>query len=122
MHNEPECPVPLITDDGQFLILLHLGPALSEDAVLQIYRWDHRYEPAIGRTGHHGVLIKGIDLKEIWPPDKLAANTGTWDDHTPEWFAGGTFEFSSDSRKLIHETRWGNTVRVNLEDGSVSWQ
>ena len=68
------------------------------------------------------MLIKGIDLKEIWPPDKVAANTGTWDDHTPEWFAGGTFEFSSDSRKLIHETRWGNTVRVNLEDGSVSWQ
>jgi hypothetical protein len=122
MHNDPECPLPLISDDGQFLILLHLGPALSEDAVLQIYRWDHRYEPAIGRTGHHGVLIKGIDLKEIWPNDKVAANTGTWDDHTPEWFAGGTFEFSSDSRKLIHKTRWGNTVRVNLEDGSVSWQ
>ena len=71
MHNEPECPVPLITDDGQFLILLHLGPALSEDAVLQIYRWDHRYEPAIGRTGHHGVLIKGIDPKKSGRLTKL---------------------------------------------------
>jgi hypothetical protein len=86
------------------------------DAVLQIYRWDHRYEPMAGRTGHHGVLIKGIDLKEIWSPDKVAANTGAWDDHTPEWFAGGTFEFLSDCRQLIHRTRWGNTVRINLED------
>jgi hypothetical protein len=123
MHNEPECPVPLISDDGEFLILLRIGGVFSgEDAILQIYRWDHRYEPTVGKTGNHGVLIKNIDLKEIWSPDKVAANTGGWTDHTPEWFAGGTFEFSSDRRQLIHKTRWGNTVRINLEDGSVSWK
>jgi len=122
MHIESDCPVPLITDDGEFLILLRTGWAISgEDAVLRIYRWDHRYEPAIGRTGNHGVLIKGIGLKEIWPPDKVAANTGGGTDATPEWFTGGTLEFSSDRRKLIHKTRWGNTVYINLEDGSVSW-
>lgn len=117
-----KCPVPLITDNGQFLIVLRIGPIFSgDDGVLQIYRWDHRYDPEIGRTGHHGVLVKDIDLKELWSPEKVAANTGTaWTDETPEWFDGGIFEFSSDSKQLIHKTRWGNTTRIKLEDGSVS--
>ncbi|HYN14966.1 MAG TPA: hypothetical protein VES66_04145 [Terriglobales bacterium] len=116
MHNEPECPVPLITDDGEFMVLLRIGMVASgEDAVLQIYRWDHR------SPDHHGVFVKDIALKEIWKtPGMLGQNLGTWTDGTPEWFAGGTFEFSSDCRQLIHKTRFGNTVRVNLQDGSVS--
>jgi hypothetical protein len=124
MRNEPQpCPLPLITDDGEFLILLHVGPTLSgEHAVLQIYRRrDHLGDPV--REGpDHGVFIKSIALKQIWPSDKLADNTAAWDDETPQWFAGGTFEFSEDSRQLAHKTRWGNTVRINLEDGSVSWK
>ena len=120
MHNEPKCPMALITDNGEFLILLRIGAVSGEDAVMQIYRWDHGYEPASGNVGNHGVLIKAIDLKEIWSPDKVAANTGYWTDETPEWFARGTFEFSSDCRQLIHETRWGNIVHINLLDGSVS--
>ena len=110
--------MPLITDDGEFLILLHVGPALSGDtAVLQIYR---RRDDPIREGPDHRVFIKDIALKEIWTPDKLAANTNFWTDHTPEWFAGGTFAFSSDYRRLIHQTRWGNTVRINLADGSLS--
>jgi hypothetical protein len=117
-----KCPVPLITDNGQFLILLRIGPIFSGDeGVLQIYRWDHRYDPEIGRTPHHGVLVRDIDLKELWSPEKVAANAGTtWTDETPEWFDGGIFEFSSDNKQLIHKTRWGNTTRITLEDGSVS--
>jgi len=56
----------------------------------------------------------------LWTPDRLAAKPRFWTDETPEWFAGGTFEFSSDYRQLIHKTRWGNTVRINLADGSLS--
>jgi hypothetical protein len=41
-------------------------------------------------------------------------------DETQQWFAGGTFEFSRDCRLLIHKTRWRSTVRINLQDGSVS--
>lgn len=41
-------------------------------------------------------------------------------DETPEWYAGGAFNFSSDGQQLIHKTRWGNTVRISLGDGSVS--
>jgi len=122
IQNEPQpCPLPLITDDGEFLVLLRVGPAFSgEGAVLQIYRRrDHLGDPV--REGpDHGVFIKSIALKGIWPPDKFGANTAAWDDETPQWFAGGTFEFSSDCRQLTHKTRWGNTVRINLEDGSVS--
>jgi hypothetical protein len=123
MHNEPKCPMALISDDGEFLILLRIAAVFSgEDAVMQIYRWDHRYEPASGNAGDHGVLIKAIDLKQIWSPEKLPAKFVGWTDETPEWFAGGTFEFSSDYRQLIHETRWGNIVHINLVDGSVSWK
>ena len=123
MHNEPECPLPLITNDGEFLVLLHLGGVFSpEDAVLQIYRRrDHLGDP-VGKGPDHGVFIKTIALKEIWSPDKVAENTGLWTDHTPEWFAGGTFEFSSDCRELTHQTRWGNTVRIKLDDGSTLWK
>jgi hypothetical protein len=122
MHNsQGQCPLPLITDDGEFLILVHIGPTFSGGAaVLQIYRRrDHLGDP-IREGPDHGVFIKEIALKEIWTPDKVAANPEIWTDHTPEWFAGGTFEFSSDDRQLIHKTRWGNTVRINLADGSLS--
>lgn len=122
LHNVPgPCPMPLITDDGEFLILLHVGPTFSGDtAVLQIYRRrDHPGDP-IREGPDHGVFIKEIALKEIWTPDKLAAMPNFWTSETPEWFAGGTFEFSSDYRQLIHKTRWGNTIRINLADGSLS--
>jgi hypothetical protein len=122
MQNVPApCPLPLITDDGEFLILLHVGPALSgNQAVLQIYRRrDHLGDP-IREGPDNGVLIKEIALNKIWTPDRIAANSVVWTDETPEWFAGGTFEFSPDYRQLIHQTRWGNTVRINLADGFLS--
>ncbi len=122
IHNEPHpCPLPLITDDGEFLILVHIGPAFSDDpAVLQIYRRRDHLGDLVRAGPDHGVFIKDIALKEIWTTDKLPASSGVWTDETPQWFAGGTFEFSSDYRQLIHKTRWGNTVRINLEDGSLS--
>lgn len=121
IHNEPRpCPLPLITDDGEFLILLRVGPGFSDDpAVLQIYRRRDHPGDLMREGPDHGVFIKDIALKEIWTPDKLAANSRIWTEGTPEWFAGGTFEFSSDCRQLIHKTRWGNTVRINLADGSL---
>lgn len=115
-RGELECFVPLVTDDGEFMVLVRRGLVSSgEDAVLQVYRRDH-HEP--GR----GILVKNIELKEIWKtPGKLGENlVSIWTDGTPEWFAGGTFEFSSDYRQLIHSTRFGNTVQINLENGSVA--
>jgi hypothetical protein len=113
-HPVPGCPLSLITDDGEFLIVLN-----ATDSALRIYRRrDHPGDPV--REGpDHGVFIKDITLREIWPADKLP-NVQIVTDETPQWFAGGTFEFSPDCRLLIHKTRWGNTVRINLQDGSVS--
>ena len=118
-HPVPACPLSLISDDGESLILLNIHAAGSTGSALRIYRRrDHHGDPV--REGpDHGVLIKDITLGEIWPPDK-SANVEIVTDETPQWFAGGTFEFSPDCRVLVHKTRWGNTVRINLQDGSVS--
>jgi hypothetical protein len=118
LQDDPGCPLPLISDDGEFLVLLHMGATLDDTPVLQIYRRrDHLGDP-VRKGPDHGIFIKAIALKQIWPQSKLGATALT--DGTPEWFAGGTFDFSSDYRTLIHKTRWGNTVTINLEDGSVS--
>jgi hypothetical protein len=122
MNNEPECATELISDDGEFLILLHIGAVFSaDDPVMQIYRWDQQYDPAKGKTGDHGILIKNIRLKEVWSPIEIANNTGTWTDESPEWFDGVKFEFSADSRQLTLKSRSDRNVRIRLEDGSVSW-
>jgi hypothetical protein len=110
------CSLPLITDDGEFLVLLS-GSALYTDAALRIYRRRDHFGDPVREGPDQGVLVRDIPLKEIWPPDKMAA-TSSWNDTTPQWFAGGTFEF--DSHQLVHKTRWGNTIRINLPDGSVS--
>jgi hypothetical protein len=105
------CPVSLITDDGEFLILL--PDVWGINSAIRIYR-----RPG---QGHNGVPVRDIALKEIWPPEKLQERSFmSITDETPDRFAGSTFDFSSDSRILIHKTRWGNTVRIHLTDGSVS--
>jgi len=120
LRNLPECPLPLVTDDGEFVILLQTGPTFAmAQSVLQIYRRrDHIGDPL--RDGpDHGVFIGNIPLTDLWPAEKVNENTGSWDDGTPQWFAGRTFEFALDNRELIHRTRWHNTVRIHLEDGFV---
>jgi hypothetical protein len=112
----PGCPLSLITDDGEFLVVLNVH---ATDSALRIYRRrDHIGDP-VREVPDHGVFIRDIALREIWPGDKLA-DVRIVTDETPQWFAGGNFEFSTDCRLLIHKTRWGNTVRINLRDGSVS--
>jgi hypothetical protein len=116
LENETKCPLALITNDGEFLVLVHINSSPGDDRALQIYqRRDHIVDPM--RTGpDHGIFIKAIPLKEIWPPGALGVSG--WNNEV-QWFAGGSFAFSSDSRQLIHKTRWGNMVRINLPDGSV---
>jgi hypothetical protein len=119
-HPVPACPLSLISDDGEFLIVLNMDVAGSAGgSALRIYRRrDHLGDP-IREGPDHGVFIKEITLREIWPADKFP-NVEIVTDETPQWFAGGTFEFSRNCRVLVHKTRWGNTVPINLEDGSVS--
>jgi len=69
----------------EFLILVHTGPTFSGGAaVLRIYRRrDHPGDP-IREGPDHGNFIREIALKEIRTPDKVAAMSSIWTDHTPE--------------------------------------
>jgi hypothetical protein len=114
-HPVPPCPIVLVTNDGEFLIILNLYAA---DSALRIYRRRDHLGNKLREGPDHGVFIKDVALKDILPPDKLRG-VQVMTDASPQWFAGGTFDFSADSRTLIHKTRWGNTARINLEDGTV---
>jgi len=123
LHNEPECPLPLLTDDGEFMVLMQTGPTFATDhAVLRLYRRRDHPGDLIREGPDLGVFIKDIPLTDLWPADKVYESARAWDDETPEWFAGGAFNFSSDNRQLIHTTRWHSTVRIHLEDGFVERQ
>jgi hypothetical protein len=120
MQNEDGCPLPLITDDGEFLILVQTGPVLGPaKAVLRIYRRRDHPGDAMRRGPDHGVFIKDIALTDLWPQERANALTG-WTDETPQWFVGGSFEFSADYREMIITTRWRNTVHIRLDDGSLT--
>ena len=112
------CPLALITNDGEFIVIVSQH-VLEGDNALHIWRRrDHLGDPL--REGpDHGIGVKDIPLNQLWPAGKLS-EARVMTDGTPQWFAGGTFEFSADSRTLIHKTRWGTTVHIRLSDGSVS--
>lgn len=98
---------PLVTDDGEAVVLVNIAPAMSSTMeVFRIYR----------RTGTIGRLVRIVHLNQLWTQQALSSiptNTA-FTDRSPQWFAGGAFDFSSDSQQLIHTTRWGNTVAIRL--------
>ncbi len=103
-----QCPWVLVTDDGRFLVLMNgVGPA--PNASFWIYRQSERE--------HKGVLIKEIELGDLWPPDDFPKGT-TFD--SAMWFDEGAFTFSPDSGTLIYKTPSGRTVRITLSTGAVS--
>jgi len=118
MRSVPACPLALVTDHGEFLILI--GNELLGWA-LQIYRRrDHAGDPS-SEGPDHGVLVRSIPLKDLWPEDKFKQwQSMLSTDASAQWFAGGMFTFSADSRQLIYKTEWANTVRIKLTLGSVS--
>jgi hypothetical protein len=115
----PACPLALVTDDGEFVVVLGVHGEDLNDAALRIYRRrDHIGDPL--RDGpDHGVLVKRVSLSEIWPANRLS-DVMDFNSGTPQWYAGGTFTFSSDSSELVHKTRWGTTVRIRMRDGAVT--
>jgi hypothetical protein len=113
----PGCPMFLISDDGEYLIVLNQHVFMDNTALRIFRRRDHLGDPM--RDGpDHGVFIRDVALREIWASCTFA-DPQILTDETPQWFAGGTFRFSTDSRVLIHTTRSGNMVLINLPDGSV---
>jgi hypothetical protein len=111
------CPYTLVTDDGEYLVLVG---SFFEQAALSIYRRrDHPGQSFGGPGPDHGVLVRQIPLLDLWPPEHIPEIIT---DHTPQWFASGTFEFSSDNRTLIHKTRWGKILQISLVTGEIKSQ
>lgn len=114
-NSDLACPYTLVTDDGEYLILVR--GAFAFQNVLSIYRRrDHPGRPIGGPGPDHGVIVRQIPLSDLWSPEQIPENVT---DHTPAWFASGTFAFSADNRTLIHKTRWGRTLQISLETGAV---
>ena len=116
------CPLPLITDDGEFLILLGIGPMFPNNGpAMRIYRRRDHPGDLIKEGPDHGVLVRDVTLTDLWPLDKVRALTNTlWTDESPQWFAGGNIDFTPDNREMIVTSRWGNAVRIQLNDGSLT--
>ena len=112
------CPYALVTDDGEYLILVGIG--YLEGVALSIYcRRDHPGQPLGGSGPDHGVLVREIPLHDLWPPEQIPDMIT---DGTPQWFASGTFSFTPDNRTLIHKTRWGQTLLISLVTGEIKHQ
>lgn len=109
------CPYLLVTDDGEYIIFF--GTYFQRGAITIYRRRDHPGQPFGGPGPDHGVLVREIPLAELWSPEQIPSIVT---DHTPEWFAGGTFAFSLDNRTLIHKTRWGVTLQISLATGKVT--
>jgi hypothetical protein len=108
------CAYTLITDDAEFLVFLNGWPV---GAAMTIYR--RSYEPRFPGNfsqSDHGMLVRAVpitDMLEKQPiPDFIT-------DHTPSWFSGGDFKFSPDNRTLIHKTKSGATLLIDLATGVV---
>jgi hypothetical protein len=78
-NGHPACPYTLVTDDGEYLILVE--GAFAFQNVLSIYRRrDHPGRPFGGPGPDHGVLVRQIPLSDLWPPEQIPEMVT---DHTP---------------------------------------
>jgi hypothetical protein len=102
------------------------GPARRIDAVLESNRNELNCPAALTDDGEFLVMLQTgpafAATPVFWRPAELAEIHQLWSDETTQWFAGGNFKFSSDSRLLIGNTRWHNAVRIAIENGSVSME
>jgi hypothetical protein len=104
---------PLISNDGQSLVLVGVTAAVPGGAVLKIYR----------KNMFEGSLVRSIQITDLWTakevdPDSKGIFIVT--DATPEWFAGGFLAFSLDDQTVIYRTQWNDRVSIRLVDGVIS--
>jgi len=104
-------PLPFISDDGKYLVLVSVDPPFSDDVALRIYREKHRF------GGED--LLGTYKLKDIWTADELKAHADLASTGRPLWFAGSTLGVSADSSEFIVLTPWGREVRLDL-NGTAS--
>ena len=112
--SSPEaCSYVLVPNDGEYLVFV--GSTFTSVAVT-IYH--HRaYDPSLGRfVSQQGVLVRHIRLSDLFPSDPPV---DIITDHTPLWFAGGTFKFSLDQKKLNYQDKIGRRVEIGLANGEI---
>jgi hypothetical protein len=106
-------PLPFISNDGKYLVLVSVTPPFSDFTVLRIYR-EHRY------GGED--LLGTYKLKDIWTADELKAHANLTSTGRPLWFAGSTLGFSANSSAFVVRTPWGREVRFDLNGGAIHAQ
>jgi hypothetical protein len=106
-------PLPFISNDGKYLVLVSADPPFSDITVLRIYR-EHRY------GGED--LLGTYKLKDIWTADELKSHATLTSTGRPLWFAGSTLGFSADSSAFVVRTPWGREVRLDLNGGAIHAQ
>jgi hypothetical protein len=110
------CPIPLILGSQYLVLLDERRDFYPGNVVMRIYK-----EPSI--TGpvtdwHHGVLVKELTLRDLWPGHKFPNEPIT--NGTPLWFSGGTFQWGKDNHSLLHKSAWGESVSIDLITGLIT--
>lgn len=105
--------LPLISDDGQTLVLVAADVAMGNPEVMRIYR----------RQGNAAKLVRTLRLSDIWTHEEIESHAVFSDmGETPMWYAGGSLDFSPDDRELLYRSRWNDRVRIKLGDGSTVFE
>jgi hypothetical protein len=107
--------LPLISDDGQTLVLVGVGPAMKfgDQKVMWVYR----------QQGNTAKLVRAVPLTKVWTPEEIESDAVVGDmGETPMWYTGGSLEFSPDNRVLRYRSRWNDTVNIKLADGSITFE
>ena len=107
------CSYILVPDDGEYLVFVGSGPLGNAFTI-----YHHRsHDPSLGPlVSQQGELVREIKLAELWPSDSA---DNIWTDHTPQWFAGGVFAFSSDEKRFTYQDKSGRKVEIDLRTGEL---
>ena len=102
-------PLPFISNDGEYLVLVATNPPFSDLTVLRSYR---KHLPG-GEDS-----LRTYKLKDIWTADELKAHATLVSFGRPLWFAGSVLGFSIDGSAFVVKTPWGREVRLDLNGGA----
>jgi hypothetical protein len=102
-------PLPFISNDGEYLVLVATNPPFSDLTVLRIYR---------KHLSGGEDLLRTYKLSDIWTADELKAHANLVSFGRPLWFAGSTLGFSVDGSAFVVKTPWGKEVRLDLNGGA----
>jgi hypothetical protein len=102
-------PLPFISNDGKYLVLVSVDPPFSDIIALRIYRKR--------RFGSED-LLGTYKLRDVWTTDELKAHADVVSTGRPLWFAGSTLGFSADDSAFIVRTPWGREIQLDLNGGA----